>query len=935
MNYLKTSLGFLFSIILAISSSAQMSPNADIPLNPKVTHGQLDNGMHYYIQHNETATDRAEFYLVNNVGAIDENDNQNGLAHFCEHMAFNGTQIFPEKGILEFMERNGVKFGHNVNAGTGMEQTVYMLSGVPVNKAGLVDSSLLVLKEWAHNVSYKEEEIDKERGVIHEEWRTRRNANFRLRDAHRPILWQGSKYAKRNVIGELDVIDNCEYETLRSFYRDWYRPELQAVIVVGDIDQKEVEAKVKELFSAIPAKKNPRPKETFNVPDHKEPLISVAKDKEATNVMFQLVFKHAAVKAEDKNMEYYYNQLQYNLISTMMINRFNEMRQSENPPFLYAYAFYGNLVKTKNAFMGMLAANPTEPMISFKAFYSELMRMDQHGFTETELERAKQDLLRRFEKNYNERNKRDNRSIVNDYTSHYLRNEPAAGPEYDYKWAQKVIPNIEIENINKIASGFVTDENMVVTLSAPDAESITVPTEKEIKMAIDEVRKEKTEVYEDDALDIPLMASIPEAGKILKHESNKDFGFEEIVFENGARILVKNTNFKDDEIRFTAFSKGGKSLYEIEELFSADYSANLADASGLGEFSAVQLDKKLSGKMVSLRPYVSTYHEGFSGSTTPEDLETFMKILNMYFTDVRVDEAAYNSFLKRQRALLERKYSNPRAVAMDTFQGIYYSHHPYYQPVTTEKLDQINYERAMEIFRERFKNAGDFTYVFVGNIDMDEFMKLAAVYIGSVEAGKKEEYKELDVNYPEGHVKKHYTHKMEIPKSTVTMIYHGEMEYSLKNEIIMSMLEHALDLKYTEIIREEMGGTYGVSIFGGLNKTPHERYQLFVLFDCDPERVNSFVKVIHDQVNEVAENGPEKTAITKAKENLIKKHQESLEKNGAWLNMLKEYAQYNQEPVTGDDYIKLVRSITAEDIQKMAKTLKNKHVTETVMNPEM
>lgn len=911
---------------------AQHGPSGEIPLSPRVIKGKLENGLTYYVYHNETSTDRAEFYLVNDVGAVLEDEDQNGVAHFCEHMAFNGTKHFPDKAILEFMERNGVKFGHNVNAFTSHDVTAYMLSGVPVDKAGLVDSSLLVLKDWAANVSYDHEEIDKERGVIHEEWRTRRSADFRMRDLHQQVIWEGSRYAERNIIGKLDVIDNCDYELLKSFYRDWYRPDLQAVIVVGDVDAEQMEAKIKKVFSDIPVKENPRQRPEFEVPDHDDIRVSIATDKEASGVTWQFYYKHKAIAPADKDMTYYYNSMKNNLITTMMINRLNELRQSDNPPFIYGYAFYASPVRTKDAFMGIIAANPSEPVKGFEAYLEEVQRMKQHGFTTGEMERAKTDLMRHFEKSLKEKDKRENRDIVRMFMGNFLTNDPAAGPEFEHKMAKKYLPGISLDDVNKLAASFITDKNIVVAVSAP--EDVDLPSEEELVAMVKESSQMKTSSYEDDALDIPLMAEKPEAAKIINESANKELGIYEWKFSNGARFVVKPTKFKEDEVRIYAVSPGGASLYPVEDKLNAQYAASLVNASGLGEFSATQLDKKLSGKVISINPYVSTYYEGFYGNTSPDDLEEAMQMINLYFTSLNKDENAFNSFAKRQRSSLERKYSNPRAVARDTFMNAYYNYHPYYEPMTMDKIDEINYERSIQLFQERFAGAGDFTFVMVGNINVDALKKLSAVYIGSLPAAEKEEYRDLEVKHPEGYIKKHYIYKMEIPKSTVSVAYHGEENYSLENKIKMEILTHVLDLKYTEIIREDMGGTYGVSIGGNIDREPQQYYTMMINFDCDPERVNDFVKVIHDEVTKVAKNGPDETAVDKARQHLLKKHTENLEKNHMWSSMLKDYALYGEAPVINENYNELVNSITTEDIQKMAAKMKKQNVVESVMNPE-
>jgi zinc protease len=560
----------LLSILFINKGYAQNSDlNRPTPLDPSLRYGKLDNGMTYYIKQNMIPEKRAVFYIIHNVGAILENDKEDGLAHFSEHMAFNGTKNYPKKGVLNFLEEIGVKFGHNVNAFTATDVTAYNLSNVPVTREGIIDSSLLILHDWSSYVSFENEEIDAERGVIHEEWRTRRTANFRTNKALAPILYKGSKYAKRDVIGKLDVIDNCKYETMRGFYKKWYRPDLQAIVIVGDINPEEIEAKVTELFSDIPQKQNAPARPVFEIPNNNEPLVGIATDKESQNTRIALYYKHDIVPAENKNLSYVYDKTMHQLYNNMINKRLSELTQKENPPFIYAYSQYGSMVRSKDSYLSIVGAKNSDIPAGINAIVTENERVKRHGFTTTEFERTKTELLRNLEKQYKDREKQKNSSYVWKCFSHFLTNEPFTGIEYKYFFVKDQLPNIKLSEINTLAKKWITDKNMVVTVTGPEKDGINIPTKEEILNIISKVKQSDIKPYIDKVSKEPLMAKIPTAGKVISENKNNKIETTEWELSNGLKVIIKETNFKEDEILFSGFSFGGSSVLPVEDIPSA------------------------------------------------------------------------------------------------------------------------------------------------------------------------------------------------------------------------------------------------------------------------------------------------------------------------------------------------------------------------------
>lgn len=921
MKILKT---ISFKALLAIAillpniSLSQEQLEQPVPLDPEVHYGKLENGLTYYIKHNEKTEKRAEFYLSNNVGAILETDAQNGLAHFCEHMCFNGTEHFPEKGILNYFETIGMEFGRNINAGTGKDMTNYYLMQTPVTREGIIDTALMALRDWSHYVSFTEEEIDNERGVIHEEWRTRRNANFRMNSVIMPIIYQGSKYAERDIIGTLDVIDNCEYETLRSFYRDWYRPDLQAIVVVGDIDVDQIEAKIKQYFSEIPAKENAKERPTYDVPDNEEPIVAIATDKEAQNSNIRINYKHDYVKPENKNMLYYLNSYKEALYTTMLNTRLNELVQKENPPFIFAFNFYGNFAGNKDAYT--LGASSNDIKKGLTALLIENQRVKQHGFTAGEFERAKTDLLRQLEKSFKEKDQQQNRNLAFQYIGHFSSNNPTPGAAFEYDFAQKVLPMIPLAEVNKLSMEWITDNNIVISITGPEKEGFEIPTEQEVLDILAKVKSMDLEAYVDEVSSKPLMENIPTPGKVTEESIDDDLGITKWELSNGVKVVIKPTNFKEDEILINAFSNGGTSLYSVEDLPSAEFATTVVGRSGIADFSLIALQKMLTGKVVRVNPYIGELYEGINGNCSPNDLETALQLINLYFTNPRFDEAATNAFMSRLGAFLQNKALNPDAVFRDSVTLILADRNPRKEPMSVERLQKINFEKAKEIYLDRFADASDFTFVFTGNIDLEKAKPLFETYLASLPSiNRNENWKDNNVRYPEGKLTKVIEKELETQKNTIFINVNGDFEYNLENRLLLQTIKHVLDIRYTETIREEEGGTYGVGVGANTSEYPIEDFGLNISFDCAPANADKLKAIVFEEIEKIKTEGPSEIDLNKAKENFLKNRENALKENGFWSNSIEFNLKHNENILDHDKYNETVNAITAEKVQKTAK----------------
>ncbi|MHC1705372.1 MAG: M16 family metallopeptidase [Tenuifilaceae bacterium] len=921
-------------LIIVVTGFAQKFDLAGpVKLDPKIRAGVLENGLKYYIFGNKFPEKRGEFYIVTNVGAIQEDDDQNGLAHFAEHMAFNGTKNFPQKGILNYLEKNGVKFGQNVNAGTGVEQTMYNMSNVPILREGIIDSALLILHDWSHYISFEEKEIDLERGVIREEWRMYGSANERMSNKLAPIKYKDSKYAKRDIIGDTAVINHFKYETIRNFYKKWYRPDLQAVVLVGDFDVDAVEAKVKKLFSSIPKVENPTLKEEYLVPDNKEPLIGIASDKEATATEVWVYFKHNNIKDKDKNLGFMRIQYVRSFINSMFGQRMSELSRKDNPPFVFAYCFYSGFTRSKDAFTGFAQAKPNEAQIALTALLTEMERMKLHGFTAGEFDRAKANFFRSLDSRFMDREKRKNYEIVYPIISNFIMNNPNPGIEFEYEFAKEIIPTISLEEINAEAKKYVTNENIVVTVTGPEKEGVTLPTEKEILNVLSTYKSGKIDAYVDNLSGKKLIEKLPPAGKVTATKENKNFETKEWTLSNGIKIILKPTDFKEDELLIRGYSEGGLSLLKQEDVLSGMFLGSVVSQMGVSEFSLTDLSKMLAGKRASVSLSLGEDQEGINGRTSPKDLETALQLIHLYLTKPRWNDNEFKTLMDKQRAYYQNADADPRKVFYDTVSVMLSNHSPRTTVLNSKTLEKISFEKIKSIYADRFSDPGNFTFQFVGKINLEEVKPLIEKYLGSLPSVKRtEKYKDNGVRPPKGKVVNDFSKENKTPRTSVFVVLSGKCNFTFQDRLNWETLKHILDLRYTETIREEQGGTYGVSVSAGISRLPENNFKLYISFDTDPLKADMLKDIVYKELQKLADNGPTENDLHKATEFFLKQRQENLKENNWWNSMIYNNYYDNINMLTG--YDDAVKALTTKSLQEYAKkVLTQGNAIEIIMRP--
>ncbi len=927
-------LSFLFSAT-GICWAQEASNLEKLPLNPNVRYGKLANGLTYYVLHNEEPKDRASFYIVQNVGAILENDDQNGLAHFLEHMAFNGTKNFPEKGILNYLEKYGVAFGRNINAYTNVDETVYNLSNVPTTNENLIDSTLLILHDWSDFLLLTDEEINNERGVIHEEWRTRRSGQMRLYLETRKYIFQGSKYAERDVIGNLDVIDKFDPKVIRDFYHDYYRTDLQAIIVVGDLDAAKIEDKIKNMFSPIAAIENPKERTYFEVPGNTEPIVGVITDPEAGTISFSYYCKHKATPFNEKDLTYYRQGLVEELYSQMIGTRFEEMVQTGNPPFISAYAAYYNMVRLMNVYNVGVTLKEDNIAGGIEAAMTENERLRQYGFVGSEMERAKISLLSEFEKKYKERNKQMNDRLVRELQMNFLINEPAPGIELEYKIVQQLLPTILIEEINTLAKLWNTDTNQIFIVSGPEKEGLVYPSKEQIIEIANKVKNMELKPYEDKVINEPLVTVDLKGSKISKENSLKEFGATEYILKNGVRVVMKSTDYKENEILMNVFSMGGSSLYPANDLPSIQMISNFMGAFGLGKFDQMSLQKLLTGKIVSISPSIGDLSEGLQGSSSIQDFETLLQLTYLQLEQPRFDEDAFNALKSRYVAYVANLDADVNKAFRDSVAMVGTNYNERTVLFNSQNIQKIDFETIKRVYNNRFADATNFTFVFVGNIDSEKMKPLIEKYLGSLAPEKRNEtWKDNGIGYPANGTQKHFQKAMETPKTSIYIKLHGNMKYNATNRILMDMVAELLDKRYTDVIREAEGGSYGVSVRGSLTHFPKEEYSLLIAFDTDPIKAEKLKGIVYAEMDSLYLKGVQPEDLNEAIKNFIKVRQENLRKNNYWVSALVNYYQHNEIIVVPDAYEDIVNRITTEQVEAFTKEFMQKAGKfEVVMSP--
>lgn len=933
----KIILPFLIIFSLNITGLAQ-NDEKTVPVDPEIRMDKLDNGMSYYIRKNSEPENRASFYIIQNVGALLENDKQNGLAHFLEHMAFNGTKHFPskEKGIISTLEKHGVAFGRNINAYTAFNETVYNISDVPVDHPGLIDTCLLILNDWSNYLLLTEEEIDAERGVITEEWRTRRTAQFRLNWKFLPVLLEGSKYAERDIIGDLDIIQNFDYNTLRDFYHKWYRTDLQVIVVVGDFNPDDMEKKVIELFSKIPAVENPPERPFFEVPEHEQMRYVLATDREASQHSVDLYIKHRSVDPADKDEDYLKEQYIRTLFNSMMSERINELLQKGMPPFIMGSISYTSFIRGYDVFSLGASFRQGEGEKAFKAIYTEAERVKRHGFTEGELERAKAEMLSDWENYYRERDKISNDSRAGSIQQHFLLNEPLPSVEYEYQKVMDIVPDISLEEVSSKARQWITDDNQVLFVQGPEGDDISYLTEKQAMDIIDDIKNSDIEPYDDAGSAESLIKEEPKGSKVINTRQLAEFNALEWTLENGARVIYKKADYEKDNVSLNAFSFGGTSLVEDSLVPEALLLPVIALTYGAGEFDNISLQKMLSGKKASLNISLGEVTENISGSSTPKDFETLMQLLYLRFENPRFDREAHDAITSRYKALLETMNNNPQKIMQDSLTLIISDYHPRVRILDEEFINDIEFEKIKELYLERFRDADDYTFFIVGNVEEETARMMTEKYIGSLSSHPgSEKWIDRGVRQPEGKIEKIIEMPLTVPKSTVVIRYSEDMPFKPYNRQAARVINGILDIIYTEKIREEEGGTYGVSSAISLQQFPVQKANAIISFDCDPGRAGELKSIVYSEIEKLMEKGPEKEDLDKAVKNILKNREESKQHNSYWMSTLYTYYLSGINYHDPANYEDILNRFTVEDIREAAAALfRDADVVDIVFTPE-
>jgi zinc protease len=913
-------------------------------IDPKVRYGKLANGMTYYIRHNELPKERAEFYIVQNVGSLQEKENQRGLAHFLEHMAFNGSKHFPAlTGIADYCQSIGMESGTNMNAYTGFDQTVYMLMGVPVARQGVIDSCLLILHDWSSSLLLTDEAIEKERGIVREEWRTRSSAQNRLWEQQLPVMYPGCKYGTRLPIGSIDIINNFKGEELRAYYKEWYRPDLQALVIVGDIDVDKVEAKIKSLCADIKMPDNFTPREEIIVPDNSRPIVSIAKDKEMTNTTLAVFYKHEKLPEVLKGtIADFLTGYSQSVIMLVMSERFSDILTKSNPPFARASADDGDyfVALTKGAWTSAAVVKPEELKRGMDALVRETEKIKKFGITDAEYERAQANILKAMESAYNEREKQQNSAYASQYVNHFVQGGCIPGIETEYKIIKELAPNLPVGGINSYITNLFKSEgvgkNVVISLTGPDIAEIKYPAEDELLKMFGEAIEQSVTANGEENINAELISELPKPGKIVEEKLDPKFGATLFTLSNGVRVVVKPTELKKDEIILTAASPGGTSLFKDDkDIWNLKVINSAIRLGGLGNLNATDLGKVLAGKQLSLLLALGEESEYVKGETSPSDLKTFFELIYLSFTGVRTDDEAYSSMEERARAQLKNAALDPIISFGDMQSSVLYNGNPRNRRIKSSDFDKIDYHRMIEMYKERYKDASDFTFTFVGNIDLDSIRPYLEQYLATLPSIYRKEKADVNMVTPfqKGKLERHFTRKLETPKSTVGLIYSGEMPYNLKNVIITQLLNKILNLVYTEKVREGEGATYGVQSAVQLLLFPEGRTTIQIIFDTDPERQDEILNIVKTELHRIAEEGPTEGNLTKSRGNLTKTREEAMQENGFWLDILDAY--YNRNIDSQTDYDRTLLNITVDDIKDFTKRfLDQGNEVEVVMSPE-
>ena len=931
---MKRNIFLLVAFVLGLHASAQL------PQDPAVRKGKLKNGMTYYIRHNAKEAGLADFYIAQRVGSILEEPRQRGLAHFLEHMAFNGTKNFPSVttqsggrkgglGIVPWCETIGVKFGANLNAYTSIDQTVYHIGSAPLKREGIIDSCLLILHDWSHYLLLEDKEIDKERGVIHEEWRTRRAgmAVQRLMEQAMPKIYKGTKYENCLPIGSMDIVDNFSYQDLRDYYNKWYRPDLQAVIVVGDIDVDKMEKKIKKIFSPIPMPKNAAERIYYPVSDNDSMIVDIEKDKEQPIVLCHIYQKREATPDSEKDSEDYLRSDYIDgLISTMLNDRLAELRQLPEPPYQSATGRASQffLSRTKDAFSMSISCKQDNILGGIISAVAVAERCRQHGFTQSELDRAKSMRMNIAERRVKMQDDYRNSHYVNACVNNFLEGEPLVSADFMLDNTRKLDTEVTLAEVNGAVRELITDKNQVVVMYAPDKDDFDIPSEQQIEQVIITAQQLNYAPYSESQLAESLVSSMPAPGTIV---SEKPFrhGFTELTLSNGMKVYAKHTDFESDAVSMRMYAEGGTSLYGDEDIPNFAMISSAVSEGGVGAFDALTLRKMLTGKSVRVSPSVSSRGQGISGSSSVKDMPTMFQLAYLYFTQTRRDDAAFASLINRQRSFLANRNASPRVDYNDSIRAIIYGNHPRMAPVVQKTLDSISYDRILQIYSERFSDAANFKTVIIGNYDDQELRTMLCQYLATLPATGKHEQTNYD-NIPlivDGTSVHKFVKEQATPLANVSIYYSADVPFSPKSDLELDFLKRCLSIAYTDSIREEKGGTYGVSVDFELNRDEKPSAVLKISYNADPSRYEELNPIIYQQLKNIADKGPMASSMDKVKQYLVKQYEQAAITNDYWSYII--WHELDDDADFDIDYCKMVNEMTPADIQRMARQILAAH----------
>lgn len=928
----------LISFVVGLSSSlsaqwGNLEPNDSLPTDSQVITGTLANGLRYYIRKNAKPEQRAELRLAVRTGSIMEDDDQQGLAHFCEHMCFNGTKRFPKQDLVNFLESTGIRFGAHLNAYTSFDETVYMLQA-PTDKPEVLGKAMDVLEDWAGSVTFDNTEIDKERGVVIEEWRLGRGANERVENKLLPSVLFNSRYAVRLPIGKKEILDTFRYETLKKFYRDWYRPDLMAVIAVGDFDPIQMQKMIIERFSRLSNPPAERERTAGTLGLHAEPIFASATDKELQQPSFDIYFQYE--DKEDKIVADYRNNIVGELYAEMLNDRLEEISLKADAPFAQSFVHDETFLGKRRSYEMNIVPKSSSLKKAYEAGLQELFRVRQNGFVASELERAKKNMLTRIERLYNEREKTDSRALVREYLDHFLHKDPFPGIAYEYQLYKRYLSLITVDEVNRMNDVyFGKNVNRVVTLAASEKEGVHVPDEKELRETFYRIESSQLAAYEDKAADEPLMAQKPAPGRVVRKIVHSGIGVSELQLSNGIKVILKPTDFKNDEVLFSATSPGGSSLSSDQDYLSAEQSAQVVSLGGAGKFDLITLQKMLAGKTASCTPSIAQLSEGMNGSCTPKDMETMFQLIYLYSTAPRKDTAACKSYLNRIKSFLENRSNDPNAAFGDTLQVTMSNYHHRGRPISMALLSEIDIDKAFDFYRDRFSDMGDFTFYFVGSFDEKTIRPFIETYLASLPTKKrKESWRDIGMYPPKGTIEKKVVKGIE-PKSNVRIVHTGDFKWTPENRFALQAMAEVLSIKLRETLREEKGGVYGVQCRANPTHYPKETYSLSVGFGCAPERVNELVAEVYKKLDTMTMKPPEEVYVNKVKQIQKRENEVNMKENRYWLSSLSQAYVNKEKP---EDILKrkqMIESLSPKLIFDAAKKYCTKeNLVKVVLVPE-